>query len=120
MVPLERVTKRSDPKPLVVPPKPRTPQPPESTPRAPRRFRVVDLMTRQELADDVGAGEAIDTLKSVGSVVDVNVYVWQPEPERWRPLTFSERRAMWDLANDGSSSARTSPGRVTIPARSRN
>jgi hypothetical protein len=101
MVPLERVTKRTDPKPLVVPPKPRRSQPPEPAPSAPRRFRVVDLMTRRELADDVDAREAIDTLKSVRSVVDVNVYVWQPDRERWRPLTFSERRAMWDMATDG-------------------
>lgn len=105
MVPLERVTKRTDPKPLVVPPRPRPPKPPEPEARAPRRFRIVDLMTRQKLADGVRAREAVDTLKGVRSIVDITVYVWQPERERWRPLTLSERRAMWDLAHTSSESA---------------
>jgi hypothetical protein len=101
MVPLERVTKRgSDPRPLVVVPKATAPPPTEPDPREPRRFRVVDLLSRQVLADDVGAREAIDALGHVRSIVDVNVYVWQPERERWRLLTFSERRAMWELTGD--------------------
>jgi hypothetical protein len=101
MVPLERVTKRSsDPRPLVVVPKAPAPRPAEREPREPRRFRVVDLLSRELLADDAGAREAIDTLSQVRSIVDVNVYVWQPEWERWRLLTFSEQRAMWELAGD--------------------
>jgi len=99
MVPLERVTKRAAaPEPVTVPrkPPPRRPKPPE--PRPPRRFRIVDLMTRQTLADEASAGEAIDVLKGVRSVVDVNVYVWQEDRDRWRMLTFPEERAMWELA----------------------
>jgi hypothetical protein len=49
------------------------------------------------LADDASAREAIDALKGVRSVVDVHIYVWQPDSERWRMLTFAERTAMWEL-----------------------
>jgi hypothetical protein len=99
VVPLERVTKRSSaPEPLAVPPKPR-PRPEEAPePKAPRRFRIVDVMTRQALADDVGAREALDVLKGTRSIVDVDIYVWQEERDRWRLLTFPERRAMRELA----------------------
>lgn len=101
MVPLERVTGRSASRePLVVPPKPQPPKPPEPQPRAPRRFRVVDVMTRQVLVDDGGARETIDVLADVRSLVDVNVYVWQEERDRWRLLTFGERQALRDLAAD--------------------
>jgi hypothetical protein len=55
-------------------------------------------MTRQALVDDAGAREAIDALADVRSIVDVDVYIWQEESDRWRLLTFSERRAMWELA----------------------
>jgi hypothetical protein len=46
----------------------------------------------------VHAAEAIEALKEVRSVVDVNVFVWQEERERWRLLTFSEKRTLFDLA----------------------
>ena len=99
MVPLESVTKRaSAPEPLFVPRKPQPREPEAPKPRAPRRFRVVDVMTRQNLVDGASAGEAIDALKGVRSIVDVNVYVWHEERERWRLLTFPEQRAMFDLA----------------------
>jgi hypothetical protein len=32
------------------------------------------------------------------SLVDVDVYVWQHERERWRRLTFAEQRALFDFA----------------------
>jgi hypothetical protein len=99
MVPLERVTERAPrPEPLAVPRKPRPRQPEDPKPRAPRRFKIVDLMTRQTLAEDVAAREAVDALRGVSSVVDVSVYVWQEERERWRLLTLGERRALWELA----------------------
>jgi hypothetical protein len=99
VVPLERVSKRAATRePLSVPRKPRPRPPVPLEPRTPRRFRVMDVMTRQNLVEDGSAAEAIDAIKGVRSIVDVNVYVWQEEPERWRPLTFTERRAMFDLA----------------------
>jgi hypothetical protein len=99
MVPLESVTKRrSEPEPLSVPPKPKARKPEAPKPRAPRRFRIVDVMTRQTLADDAGAAETIEALRGVRSIVDVNVYVWQDERKRWRLLTFPEQRALFDRA----------------------
>jgi hypothetical protein len=59
---------------------------------------VVDVMTRQAIVQDAGAREVIDALAGVRSIVDVDVYLWQEERERWRLLTFSERHAMWELA----------------------
>ncbi len=98
MVPLERATKRpSVSEPVFVPrkPRPREQEAPKPTPA--RRFRVVDVMTRETLAEGV-AREVVDVLKDVRSIVDVNVYVWQQEQERWRMLTFAQQRAMWELA----------------------
>jgi hypothetical protein len=99
MVPLESVTKRSSvAEPPVAPRKPR-PRPDEAPkPRPPRRFRVVDVISREAVVDDVSTREAIDALKGVRSIVDVNVYVCQEERDRWRMLTFGERQAMWELA----------------------
>jgi hypothetical protein len=99
MVPLESVTKRSStPEPVVVPRKPRPRQAQAPGPRPPRRFRVVNVMTREALVDDAGTREAVDALKGVRSIVDVNVYVWQEERDRWRMLTYGERQALWELA----------------------
>jgi hypothetical protein len=99
MVPLETVTERgSDPEPVRVIRKAKPPAPKPAEPREPRRFRVVDVISRRDLVDDASAGEAIDTLRAVRSIVDVNVYVWQPDRGSWRLLTFSEQRAMFDLA----------------------
>jgi hypothetical protein len=100
MVPLEQVTKRSGTsEPVFVPRTPSsTPEPPAPEPRRPHRFTVIDLMTRQTLAEDASARETVDVLSGVASVVDVNVYVWQEEQSRWRLLTLGEQRALWDLS----------------------
>jgi hypothetical protein len=73
--------------------KPREPGDPE--PQAPRRFKVVDVQTRQVLAEDTDARTTIGVLEPVRSIVDVNVWVWQTERERWRMLSIDELRAMW-------------------------
>jgi hypothetical protein len=70
-------------------------------PRGARRLKVVNVLSRQVLADDVGVAEALQALRSVNSVVDVNVYVWEPSEEDWRPLTLSERRTLWSFRNAG-------------------
>lgn len=72
-------------------------RPDAEAPRVPRRFRVVNVLSRQVLADDVGLFEALEALREVDSVVDANVYVWEPDEEDWRPLTLSERRTLWDF-----------------------
>ena len=98
MVPLDQVLKKPATRnePLFVPPKPQPREPRPGPPRRPRRFRIVDVATRAVLADGVGARETLDALGGVRSFVDVNVYVWQPNAERWRLLTLDEQRTLWD------------------------
>jgi hypothetical protein len=96
MVPLERTRKRAD----TVPgfgfrkPVPRAPDAP--APREPYRFKVTDVMTREVLGDDVDARATVALLEGVRSIVDVIVYVWEPQAERWRMLSFGETQALWD------------------------
>jgi hypothetical protein len=56
----------------------------------------VDVMTRQTLAEDVDARDAVRALEGVRSIVDVSMFVWEPEAERWRLLTYDEGRLLWD------------------------
>jgi hypothetical protein len=53
-------------------------------------------MTQQVLAEGVDARATLDVLGAVRSIVDVTVYVWDPEAEQWRRLTFGETKALWD------------------------
>jgi hypothetical protein len=98
VVPLEDERDRPARKPerIFVPPKPlpRAPEPPP--PRRPRRFKVVDVMTRETLAEDVDARATVALLEDVRSVVDVRISVWDRGAERWRLLTLDEQRAIWD------------------------
>lgn len=98
MVPLERVLRKpsAHPEPISVPPPPRAKPPAAPQPRSPRSFKVVDVATRQVLAEDAPARAVIEVLEGVRSIVDVNVYVRQPKTEKWRLLTFEERRLLWD------------------------
>src|SRR3954454_24308164 len=101
VVPLENVERRPEAsekrEPVFVPPKPRRPPPPPPAPKRPPRFRVVDVMTGQTLADDASGRETVDALKNVRSIVNVRLSRWDHEAERWRPLTLGEQRAIWDL-----------------------
>jgi hypothetical protein len=99
MVPLESLTRRgSSTAPVFVPREAPAPEEtPEPQPQAPRSFKLVDVMTRQTIAENVGAREAIDALAGVRSMIDVNVYVWQEDRHRWRLLSLPEQRAMWEL-----------------------
>jgi hypothetical protein len=105
MVPLERAKRRSySTEPEYVRRRPaRAAAPEEPKPREPRTFRIVDLMTRQTLVDGAGTREAIDALRDVRSAVDVNVYVWDPGHDRWRLLSFAEKRTMLEYAHQRSS-----------------
>jgi hypothetical protein len=99
MVPLDKVVKHpsSPDKPLFVP-RTRRPRPePEPAPKPPRRFKVVDVMTREVLAEDADGRALIDALTRVGSVVDVHISVWDHDDARWRLLTFAEQKAIWAL-----------------------
>ena len=100
MVPLESITERSSAaQPVFVPREQPRRAEPEPKPREPRRFRVLDVMTRQPLVDDGGTRETVEALNRVRSIVDVNVYVWHEEDDRWRLLSLAEQRAMWDVAH---------------------
>jgi hypothetical protein len=101
MVPLERTKKRSSNVDPVFVPRERAqdPESPATEPRERYRFRIVDVMTRRPVVDDAGAREAVDALKEVRSIVDVEVYVWDEEQERWRLLSLPEQRAMLELAH---------------------
>jgi len=105
MVPLNSVTKRSSAtQPVFVPREPVHRAEAEVKPSAPKRFKVVDLMTREPLLEAATTRETVDLLKGIRSIVDVNVYVWHQEDDRWRLLSLSEQRAMWDLAHSHSPS----------------
>ena len=97
MVPLDRVLKHGG---GVVPgftlPERRRPERAPAEPKKPYRFKVVDLMTQEVLAEDVEARTTVDVLGGVRSIVDISVHVWDHEAERWRRLTFGETKALWD------------------------
>ena len=69
----------------------------EAAETGPRRFKVVDVLSREVLAEGASARVTLDLLKEVRSVVDVRVYVWEEQAEDWRPLTLREQRVLWDF-----------------------
>jgi hypothetical protein len=97
MVPLDSVLRKgSDPVPGFVLPelKPPEEQPPE--PRAPRQFKVVDVVTREVLADGTDARATVQLLERVRSIVDVTIWLWEPDTERWLMLPLEDARALWE------------------------
>ena len=100
MVPLEKVLRPPEP---VRPRRRGRPRrerhAPELEPRGPLRFKVVDAMTRDVLAEDADGAATLELLRGLRSVVDVDIFVWEPRAERWRPLTLGERKAVWGLRN---------------------
>ena len=98
MVPLERVLRKpgSEPEPVRVLRQPKPPGPKPTEPKSPRQFKVVDVMTREVLADGVDTLTAVKLLEDVRSIVDVTIWVWQPVAERWRMLTLEEARSLWE------------------------
>jgi hypothetical protein len=105
MVPIDPF-ERPDPKrakKVWVPPKrrPREPTPPE--PRAPRRFRIVDVLSRQVLQEDGGVRETLELLAGIDRMHDVSLSIWEPREERWRLLGITETRAVWDRSRSSRS-----------------
>ena len=98
MVPLERVLRKpgSETEPVRVLRRPQPPAPKQPEPRSPRKFKVVDVMTREVLADGADTRATVKLLEDVRSIVDVTIWVWQPEAERWRMLTLEETRSLWE------------------------
>jgi hypothetical protein len=76
-------------------PERRMPEPGQPGARQPRAFMVIDVMTRQVLAEGVDARATVSLLEDVRSIVDVTLFVWEPKDEDWRMLTFGESQALW-------------------------
>ena len=96
MVPLERVRRKgSSSVPGFVLPELKPPASAAETPRAPRQFKVANVLTREVLAEGADARATIQLLERVRSIVDVTIWVWQPEGERWRMLSLEEVRSLW-------------------------
>jgi hypothetical protein len=95
MVPLEKAHGATGARgPIVVREQP-PPPPKPAAPAGPRRYKVVDVMTKQVLAEDVDLRTAVATLEDARSVVDVNVYVWQDDD--WFQLSQGDRGRLWAL-----------------------
>jgi hypothetical protein len=93
----EQPARAREPEPVFVhpPTKPRPPKPP--APRVPRRFKVVDVTTREVLAEDASARAALSALRDVHSVTEVAVSLWSDKHGRYRLLTHGEQQALWDM-----------------------
>ena len=66
-------------------------------PSPPKKFKVVDVMTGQVVAEDSGTRETVEVLNRFRSVVDVDILVWDRPFERWRRLNMREKRMLWRL-----------------------
>jgi len=67
--------------------------------RLPRRFKVVDVVSSETLAEGARMRATLDVLKAVRSPVDVRIFVWDHEADKWCLLTLSEQRALWDAGH---------------------
>jgi hypothetical protein len=98
MVPLEKVLREPTGKPARRPvPRSRPNPAPEPEPAKPRRFKVVDVMTREVLAEDAGTRATVELLNDIRSIVDVVIYVWSDRAEKWQLLTLAESKMLWKL-----------------------
>ena len=84
-----------------MPPKRHPREPTAPQPRAPRRFRVLDVVTRQVLQEDGSVRETLELLGGVEHMNDVNVSVWEPGEERWRLLSMAEQAVVWERRRAG-------------------
>jgi hypothetical protein len=99
MVPLEKTLKQPAAEPVrrrarAVPK--RRPRTRGAEPAQPRRFRVIDALSREVMAEDTGLAETVELLGGVRQAVDVSVYVWEPKANDWRLLTRRELSLLWD------------------------
>ena len=105
MVPLEKERDgAAEGEPQFAVPRPRDRSGDVAAPKAPPRFRVVDVMTERVLADGASTREAVAVLGDVRSVVDVKVSVWNETGRRWRLLTQREQKALWGHRRAGAAS----------------
>jgi hypothetical protein len=88
-------------------PRPRPEQQPEPA-KAPRRFKVVDVMTGAVTAENASTRATVDLLAGVRTLADVQVYVWNDDADRWRLLTLGEQRKLWDLRRSATTARSSS------------
>jgi hypothetical protein len=97
MVPIEKVhvdpSKGGRSAIVVQDPRPHPERPPE--PKGPRRFRVVDVMTKRPLAEDASTAETVELLRNQRSIVDVTIFVWEPKRDAWQELSLREKQMLW-------------------------
>src|SRR4051794_757428 len=96
-VPLEKVEKPSAGRGVIVPRERALPQAEPPGPKLPPKFKIVDGMTRQVLAEGADTRATVELLEGIRSVVDVSVYVWDHRTDAWRPLSMGERKTLWNL-----------------------
>jgi hypothetical protein len=72
-------------------------QTPPQAPPEPLRFKVVDVMSSEVLAEGVSAREAVEVLEGMRSVIDARISVWAPERNRCRLLALEEAKALWSF-----------------------
>jgi hypothetical protein len=103
MVPLERTLKKpaSDRVRGFVFAERKPPAPP--APPGPRQFKVLNVVTREVLAEGADARTTIALLEQFPSIVDVIIWVWNPSAERWRMLSLDETRVLWDYRGRASA-----------------
>jgi hypothetical protein len=99
MVPLEKTLRQPASEPVRRRARPlpkRKPPVRDAEPATPRRFRVIDALSREVIAEDAGLEETAELLGDIRQLVDVSVYVWEPKADDWRLLTRRERSLLWD------------------------
>jgi hypothetical protein len=74
----------------------RAPRRREAEPAAPRRFRVIDALSREVVADDADLTATVQALRGLAQAVDASVYVWEPKACEWRLLTRRELSLLWE------------------------
>ena len=99
MVPLDKVLRKpGSGEPLHVHTQPRRePAPKEPEARPPREFRIVDVTTGEAIGEHLDTRAAVAALEDVGSIVDVRIYAWDHEADKWVLLTLAEQRKLWDF-----------------------
>ena len=68
---------------------------PAPEPAGPRRFKVVDVMTKRVIAEDAPLDATVELLEGVRSIVDVSIYVWERKAGRWQELSLREKQMLW-------------------------
>jgi len=100
MLPLDKVLNNAEPRGdrISVVRRRRRPRPRDrAQSTGPMKFRVIDVMTQEVLADGADTRATLDLLRGIRSIVDVRIYAWDQSAERWRLITHRDQKALWEL-----------------------